>query len=197
MKLKASTIVEAFFILNPLYLKSYSIKLKKMKHLAYVLILVLAFSCKEDQKEKVDTKVESTIHTETTTQNTEKDVETDTDLPFLIDIKSLEKDTSSNPIEAFKTKATNVAIEVVKLNKDNIKDALTKAKDFKNVVITVDNHTIVKLDVNDCKPSGAWSACMPKAEGYIKKGDLAYQNDYANNIIGLPDNQERLMFLFD
>ncbi|WP_370226914.1 hypothetical protein [Mesoflavibacter sp.] len=162
-----------------------------MKHLAYVLILVLAFSCKDNQKEKVDTKVEST------TQNTEKDTETTTDLSFLKDIKSLEKDTSANPIKAFKTKATNLATEVVKLNKDNIKDALTKAKDFKNVVITVDNHTIVKLDVNDCKPSGAWSACMPKAEGYIKKGDLAYQNDYANNIIGLPDNQERLMFLFD
>ncbi|MCP4052580.1 MAG: hypothetical protein GY739_05835 [Mesoflavibacter sp.] len=161
-----------------------------MKHLAYVLILVLALSCKDNQKEKVDTKVEST------TQNTEKDTETTTDLPFLKDIKSLEKDTSANPIEAFKTKATNLATEVVKINKDNIKDALTKAKDFKNVIITVDNHTIVKLDVNDCKPSGAWSACMPKAEGYIKKGDLVYQNDYANNIIGLPDNQERFMFLF-
>ncbi len=162
-----------------------------MKHLAYVLILVLALSCKNNQKEKVDTKVEST------TQNTEKDAETTTNLPFLIDIKSLEKDTSANPIETFKTKATNLATEVIKLNKDNIKDALTKAKDFKNVVITVDNHTIIKLNVNDCKPSGAWSACMPKAEGYIKKGDLAYQNDYANNIIGLPDGQERLLFLFD
>lgn len=168
-----------------------------MKHLAYLLILVLAFSCKDNQKEKVDTKVESTTYTENTTQNTKKDVETTTDLPFLIDIKSLEKDTSANPIETFKTKATNVETEVIKLNKDNIKDALTKAKDFKNVVITVDNHTIVKLDINDCKPSGAWSTCMPKAEGYIKKGGLVYQNDYANNIIGLPDNQERLMFLFD
>lgn len=43
-----------------------------MKHLAYVLILVLAFSCKDNQKEKTDTKVESTTHTETTTQNTKK-----------------------------------------------------------------------------------------------------------------------------
>ena len=168
-----------------------------MKHLAYVLILVLAFSCKDNQKEKVETTVETTTHTETSTQNTEKNTETTADLPFLKDIKSLEKDKSANPIEAFKTKATNIATEVVKLNKDNIKDALTKAKDFKNVVITVDNHTIVKLDVNDCKPSSAWSACMPKAEGYIKKGDLVYQNDYANNIIGLPDGQERLLFLFD
>ncbi len=168
-----------------------------MKHLVYVLILVLAFSCKDNQKEKVETTVETTTHTETSTQNTEKNTETTADLPFLKDIKSLEKDKSDNPIEAFKTKATNIATEVVKLNKDNIKDALAKAKDFKNVVITVDNHTIVKLDVNDCKPSSAWSACMPKAEGYIKKGDLVYQNDYANNIIGLPDGQERLLFLFD
>ena len=86
-----------------------------MKHLAYVLILVLAFSCKDNQKEKVDTKVEST------TQNTEKDTETTADLPFLKDIKSLEKDTSANPIEAFKTKATNLCLRVSLINLNTAK----------------------------------------------------------------------------
>ena len=37
---------------------------------------------------------------------------------------------------------------------------------------------------------------MPKAEGYIKKGSLNYNNDFANNIIGVPDNQKRIMYLF-
>jgi len=38
---------------------------------------------------------------------------------------------------------------------------------------------------------------MPHAEGYIKKGGLTYKKDYINNIIGLPDAQERTMYLFN
>ena len=38
---------------------------------------------------------------------------------------------------------------------------------------------------------------MPKVSGYIKKGELQYQNDFMNNVIGLPDNQERYMYLFE
>ena len=169
----------------------------KKLFVCFLGIVLFLGSCEDKKKQsEIKNEIENETKVEAKTE-TEKNTETTADLPFLKDIKSLEKDKSANPIEAFKTKATNIATEVVKLNKDNIKDALAKAKDFKNVVITVDNHTIVKLDVNDCKPSSAWSACMPKAEGYIKKGDLVYQNDYANNIIGLPDGQERLLFLFD
>ena len=37
---------------------------------------------------------------------------------------------------------------------------------------------------------------MPYAEGYIQKGKLIPQSDYINNIIGRPDLQQRVMFLF-
>jgi hypothetical protein len=38
---------------------------------------------------------------------------------------------------------------------------------------------------------------MPYVEGYVKKGELQPKADYANNIIGLPDTQERIMYLFN
>lgn len=164
-----------------------------MKNLAILFICVLALSCKEDSKQP---ETKTTTQTETT-DTKENKVESNTStIAFLEDIKNLAKDTSSNPIENFKDAAKTSAIEIITLNKDNINDALTKAKNAKHAVITVKDHTIVKLNLDDCKTSGAWAVCMPKAEGYIKKGDLIYQNDYANNIIGLPDSQERLLYLF-
>lgn len=167
-----------------------------MKYILTALVGLLVMSCKDDTKAN---KTEPSNQEVKTKQAQEKSAtESVASIPFLKAVKSLEVDTSNNPIEAFKTDATNQAGNVITLNKDNIKDALNEAKRFKYAVITVANHTIVKLmDLNDCKLSGAWGVCMPKAEGYIKKGDLIYQNDYANNIIGLPDNQERLLFLFN
>jgi len=65
-------------------------------------------------------------------------------------------------------------------------------------VVTVGFHTIVKVsDFENCIQSGFWGVCMPYAEGYIQKGSLAPQKDYLNNIIGKPDAQERMMFLFN
>jgi hypothetical protein len=37
---------------------------------------------------------------------------------------------------------------------------------------------------------------MPRAAGYVKKGDLVYMNDYVNNVIGAPDAQKRMLYLF-
>ncbi|WP_282070257.1 hypothetical protein [Olleya namhaensis] len=166
-----------------------------MKRITMALICILILGCKEDPKAK---KLDNNSKTETTnnTVKTAKKSTNTTSIAFLENIKNLEKDTSNNPIDSFKKEATPIAKKVINITKTNIKDALTTAKNYKHAVITVEDHTIVTLDLEDCKPSGAWGACMPKAEGYIKKGTLQYQNDYANNIIGLPDGQERLLFLF-
>lgn len=166
-----------------------------MKHIVILFVFILALSCKEDKKQS-ETNTDITAQTETSKNTATKATGNTSAIAFLEDIKSLEKDTSSNPIDTFKDAAEASAKDVIKINKDNIKEVLAKAKNFKHAIITVKDHTIVKLNLDDCKPSGAWAACMPKAEGYIKKGDLIYQNDYANNIIGLPDNQERLLYLF-
>ena len=166
-----------------------------MKKISILLILVLAFSCKNENK---TVEVEKVNETKTSTKRSVTKVETNiTAIPFLKDVKNLEKDTSKNPIETFKKDVESSVKEVIKINKDNIKEALLKAKDYKYAVIIVEDHTIIKItDLSNCKPSGSWSACMPNGEGYIKKGELQYKNDYINNIIGLPDDKERLLYLF-
>ena len=117
---------------------------------------------------------------------------------FLSDIESLEDIEGKNPIALFTAEAGGKADKVMNLDKDNVKDVLATAKTYKNTVIVIGDHTIVKLgDIDNCKQSGSWGACMPFAMGYIKKGDLEHQKDYINNIIGLPDSQERTDYFFN
>ncbi len=126
--------------------------------------------------------------------NTENKVVAD----FLRNPKTLEKIEDGNPIVQFQEAAQDVASESFTLTKNNIEDLLETAKEFEHCVITAGDHTIVMItDFDDCKPSGSWGACMPMAEGYIKKGDLEPQEDYINNIIGTPDGQERTVYLFN
>lgn len=118
---------------------------------------------------------------------------------FLNDISTLEDNATEgkNPIVTFIAEAKQTADKSDNLTKANINDLLAEAKAYKHCVITTGDHTIVKItDLSDCKQSGSWGACIPFAEGYIKKGDLEKQKDYLNNIIGRPDDQERMMFLF-
>lgn len=106
--------------------------------------------------------------------------------------------TEKKPIQSFVTYAEANADKTIKLTKDNIDTHLADATNYKHCVIVVGNHTIVKiLDFKDCKQSRSWGACMPLAEGYIKKGGLQSKKDHINNIIGLPDNQVRMMYLFN
>ena len=117
---------------------------------------------------------------------------------FLSDVKSLETDTNSNAIVAFKELAQEIAEDKIVVSKKNIKKVLIKSKEFSNCVIVTGNHTIVKIiSFDNCQQSGSWKACMPKVEGYIKKGKLNYKKDFMNNVIGIPDNQERVAYFFD
>lgn len=182
-----------------------------MKYLLIILIFTLTLSCKEDKKQdkaKSKTEIKATKKTQEkvvekikkdtkTTNKIEKSEANTAAIAFLRDVKSLEKDKSINPIESFKKEASKTAKKVIKINKSNIAKSLDKIEDYNYAVITVGDYTIIKItNLEDCKTSGAWKTCMPMAEGYIKKGELRYQNDYLNNIIGLPDTQERLLFLF-
>jgi uncharacterized protein len=102
------------------------------------------------------------------------------------------------PIASINTLAEEKADKVVDLTKENIEATLETAKDYETMIITVGNHTIVKVtDLNNCSPSGAWGAKMPMATGYIQKsGVLNEKNDYIKNIIGRPDSQVRKVYLF-
>lgn len=116
---------------------------------------------------------------------------------FLSDVQSLEIDTNTNSIVAFKELAEEIADNKMVVSKKNIKKVLIKSKDYSNCVVVTGNHTIVKIiSFDNCQKSGSWEACMPLVEGYIKKGKLNYKKDYMNNVIGTPDGQQRLAYFF-
>jgi len=104
----------------------------------------------------------------------------------------------SEPIITVSELASNKADKSIEITKDNIESALAEAKSYKTSFIIVGKHTIVKItDLADCSQSNAWATCMPKGLGYIQKGGvLNKEEDYINNIIGLPDSQKRTLFLF-
>lgn len=119
---------------------------------------------------------------------------------FLKEIPALanEKASSYQTIQGFNTIAGQKAVKTVTLTGENMKTALTDAKQYKHCIITVGVHTIVKVtDFKNCSQSGSWGACMPYGKGYIRKGGFTEKNDYINNIIGRPDSQVRTMFLFN
>ena len=116
---------------------------------------------------------------------------------FLKEVRSFEAIEDKAPISYFENLAKESASETIEISEDNITDVLAAAKNYPHCVIIVEDHTIVKItSLEDCKQSGSWGACMPMAEGYIKKGDLEFQEDYINNIIGIPDNQYRTALFF-
>lgn len=117
---------------------------------------------------------------------------------FLADVQSILSDTNKNPIVTFSKLAKDISEKNIRLKKNNIASALEEAKEYSNGVIVVENHTIVKLiSFDDCQKSGSWGVCMPKGEGFIKKGNLNYKSDYINNIIGTPNSKKVTLFLFN
>ena len=114
---------------------------------------------------------------------------------FLNDISSLED--VADPIKTFIDGAEKVATKKENFTLDNADDLIDEARAYAYTVIVVEDHTVVILrDIDDCQESLAWDTCMPKAEGYINKGELVYQDDYINNIIGLPDEKKRTIYFF-
>ncbi len=102
------------------------------------------------------------------------------------------------PLISIRELAAAKADKAVELNKENIETGINQMKDYSNAIIIVGKHTIAKIsDIEDCQQSGAWGACMPKATGYVQKqGQLIAHDNYLNFIIGVPDSQERTLYLF-
>ncbi len=117
----------------------------------------------------------------------------------LQDVHSINNWSEHNPVEVFLELANREAEESIAVSKATIGNALYKAKSYEYCAMVVDNHTLVTIaDVEHCQNSGSWNECMPYAVGYIQKsGKLVAQRDYLNNIIGRPDMQQRVLFLFN
>ena len=156
--------------------------IKTIKNIsAFFFTLIMMFACNDENN-----------------LSTNNNISTNTVTAFLIDISSLEKDTNDNPIIAFQKQAEELADDKIVFNKKNIKEVLIKSRDYANSVITTANHTIVKIEsIDNCQQSGSWKACMPYVKGYVKKGKLNYKADYMNNVIGIPDGQQRIAYFFN
>jgi hypothetical protein len=109
-----------------------------------------------------------------------------------------EKLSGSEPISQLAKVADEKADKTISLNKTNMAQSLDEARNYNKVLIIVGTHTLLKIkNFDDCKKSTAWGACMPKGVGLTQKGgDFEKETDYINNLIGLPDGQNRKMFLF-
>lgn len=109
-----------------------------------------------------------------------------------------QKLSGSEPINQLDKILTEKAAKTIILTKENIVISLEEAKNYDKILITVGVHTLVRIkDMNDCKRSGSWGVCMPIGVGLIQKsGIFENQTDYINNLIGIPDGQNRKMYLF-
>ncbi len=103
-----------------------------------------------------------------------------------------------NPIITVGELATQQADETLTLTGDNVSETFEKAMDYTHALIVVGIHTAVLVtNWEDCAQSGAWGVCMPMGEGFVKRDALEKESGYINNIIGIPDNQDRKVFLFN
>ena len=126
-----------------------------MKNFTLIALLIFIVGCSSGPKEKI--RPQSGIVSN-----------------FLSDVTSLESVEGNKPIAMFQDAAKKLASKVIPISKGNIEDFLKEAKNYKHCVIITGNHTIIKIkDLNKCKASGSWSASMPYAEGYVKKGKLS------------------------
>lgn len=151
-----------------------------MKKIIYLVICAFFVSCVQDKKVNE-------------TENHTNSIATD----FINDISSLESVKGADCITQLKESAENSASKEMTLSKENIEEYYDLISSGAKGLIIVENHTAVVIDnVQDCKNSGSWGACMPMGIGYIKRGNLEEQEDYINNIIGTPDSQKRVGFVF-
>ncbi len=103
-----------------------------------------------------------------------------------------------SPIASINKLAFDKAEKTIALTKENIKTSLQEAKNYKNCIVTVGVHTIVLItDKNKTIMSGSWGCRVPYGQGFVQKGTFNFKEDYINNIIGVPDSQRRIMFLFN
>ncbi|MGV8827286.1 MAG: hypothetical protein ACWA6U_03095 [Breznakibacter sp.] len=104
---------------------------------------------------------------------------------------------SRQPIYAIASLAKRDADKTINLEPENIAKALEEAKNYEGAIIIVGNHTVVKItDFNDCKKSSSWKTNMPYGKGFVQNKGLNKCSDYLNQLIGQPDKQERVLYLF-
>lgn len=156
-----------------------------MRYALLALLSLALFSCSE----------EATPYENTTQTAEEKNEIYDA---FVNDLEALE-DFEGNPVPEFKVYADKNAALKEELHKSNAAEAFEKAKQYKNVFIVLDDHTVAKIvDHEQTQASGSWGIELPMAEGYIRNGGkINYENNYINYIVGTPDHGNQTIYYFN
>jgi hypothetical protein len=119
---------------------------------------------------------------------------------FVSDVFSINPDelTGSDPIVRISNYASQKADKMISIDKTNIAEAMLEASKYKNSVLVVGNHTLIRIKkFDDCQKSTAWAANMPKGTALVRKnGAFEKHSDYINNLMGRPDGQSRMLYLF-
>lgn len=104
----------------------------------------------------------------------------------------------NKPIVSLIEAAKSQAQRSILLTKGNFSKSIEDAKQYKHALIFVGKHTIVKItDFDKTQKSTSWACAVPYGTGYIQNDGLDRKSDYINQIIGVPDNQTRWLFLFN
>ena len=132
--------------------------------------------------------------------NAQEQTKAETLKSFLSGVLTFQADeiNQHEPLISIRELAASGADKTIQLNKDNIGTSMDELGNYNDAVIIVGKHTIARItDSDDCRQSGAWGDCMPKGKGFVQKqGKLIEHENYINYIIGVPDSQERTLYLF-
>lgn len=103
------------------------------------------------------------------------------------------------PIANLNQLAAKQADTLFIFNKNNASSIFNLAKKYEYAIISVERHTVVLVDSwSNSTKSGYWGFRMPHGTGFIQKNNLmTKEEDYVNNIIGVPNGQRRTIFLFN
>jgi len=120
---------------------------------------------------------------------------------FISDVITIDGETldQQQPIITINEIAQAKADKAIEITRESIGRSLLEAKNFKYCLISIDGHTLIRvLNFKDNSPSGAWRTAMPFCKGYIQRSGVLYEKkDYLKNLIGRPDSQVRMMYLFN
>jgi hypothetical protein len=119
---------------------------------------------------------------------------------FLGDIISFKEVTldAKRPMTKIRQLASVQADTLYVLTPANAEEVFKEAANYKHCIVFTGSHTVVRVtDFEKRIASGAWKTKMPYGEGYIQRDEMSKKTDYINNIIGVPGNQKRVVFLFN
>jgi uncharacterized membrane protein YcgQ (UPF0703/DUF1980 family) len=131
-----------------------------MKYLSILFLFTLLISCKEESSKTLagDTASEEGITIDTETPMEKDEATASAIYMYLTDIKSFSSTEDGNPIEEFQALAEKSAAQKIDITKENFVDALKTAAHFKHIYITVENHTVIKIeDLTNCQSSKSWA----------------------------------------